>query len=153
MQRWLTAVLLLFLAGPLWATCSSDLVEVRGDWGQTRFTVEVADTPRTRSRGLMFRESLPRGAGMLFVYEAPRRASFWMKNTLIPLDLLFVDRRGVVTRVHAEAQPGDLSPIEGGNDVFAVLEINGGLAGRYGITPGSEMRNPIFADGPAIWPC
>ncbi len=101
----------------------------------------------------MFRESLPRGAGMLFVYETPRRASFWMKNTLIPLDMIFVDQAGTVISVHHRAIPGDLTPIEGGTGIFAVLEINGGLAQRYGIAPGTQLRHPVFSAGPAIWPC
>ena len=118
-----------------------------------KFVVEIADDPAERSQGLMFREEMPRGAGMLFVYDRPQRASFWMKNTLIPLDLLFVNRRGKITHIHADAIPGDLTPIEGGRRVLAVLEINGGLAEDYGITVGSEMRHPVFEDGPALWPC
>ena len=135
------------------AACPADQVQLRGDWGQIRFTVELADTDVKRNRGLMFRESLPRGAGMLFVYEYPQRAAFWMKNTLIPLDMVFVDQTGLVTRVHSNAVPGDLTPIPGGNKVFAVLEINGGLAKRYGIAPGSQMQHPAFFNGPPIWPC
>ncbi|MEM9550249.1 MAG: DUF192 domain-containing protein [Pseudomonadota bacterium] len=135
------------------ADCRLDQVALRGDWGQAQFNVELADDPRERSQGLMFRESMPRSSGMLFVYEQPQRASFWMKNTLIPLDMIFLDERGEVTRIHHEAVPGDLTPIDGGDRVFAVLEINGGLARRYGMTEGSMMQHPVFADGPAIWPC
>lgn len=138
---------------PAATPCREDRVELSGAWGQLAFTVEIADTPQTRARGLMFRESLPRGAGMLFVYERPGRASFWMKNTLIPLDMLFIDRTGRVTRVFHMAQPGDLRPIDGGDAVFAVLEINGGLARRYGIAEGTLVRHPVFAGGPAAWPC
>lgn len=101
----------------------------------------------------MFVDSMPRGVGMLFVYDAPRRASFWMKNTLIPLDMLFVDRSGIITRIHHQAIPGDLSSIDGGDQVFAVLEINGGLAKRYGISVGSQMQHPAFAGGAAVWAC
>jgi uncharacterized membrane protein (UPF0127 family) len=101
----------------------------------------------------MFRESMPMSAGMLFVYEEPRRASFWMKNTLIPLDMIFADARGVVTRVHANAVPGDLTPVDGGDGVQFTLEINGGLAARMGIVEGAELRHPAIAQDTAAWPC
>ncbi len=151
----LLAALLILLTGavPALAGCRADSVELRGDWGQAQFSVELADTPRARGLGLMFRESMPHDAGMLFVYEHPQRASFWMKNTLIPLDMIFADRTGRVTRVHSGAIPGDLTPIDGGDGVFAVLEINAELAKRFGIAPGTVMRHPVFAGGPAAWPC
>lgn len=151
--RLILAATLALLAGPSLAECSDDVVALRGDWGQMRFNVEVVDTPADRARGLMFRETMPRGAGMLFVYDSPQPGSFWMKNTLIPLDILFADRTGTITRVHHDAQPGDLTPIRGGDAVFAVLEINGGLAQDYGVKPGTEMQHPAFAGGPAGWPC
>lgn len=135
------------------AECDAGQVWLKGAWGETRFSVELADTAAERARGLMHRESLPRGAGMLFVYEHPQRTAFWMKNTLIPLDMIFADRSGVVVHVHHEAVPGDLTPISGGDAVFAVLEINGGLARRYGIAEGTVLRHPAFAGGPAAWPC
>lgn len=146
-------IILVWVGGAIAETCRPDMVWIRGEWGETRFAVEVVDTPQDRARGLMFRESLPRGAGMLFVYEHPVRASFWMKNTLIPLDMLFADAAGHILHVHENARPGDLTAIEGGDGVFAVLEINGGLARRYGIGPGSELRHPVFAAGPPVWPC
>jgi uncharacterized protein len=135
------------------AGCAADRVDLRGDWGQASFAAEVVDTPETRALGLMHRESMPRGSSMLFVYEHPQRVSFWMKNTLIPLDMIFADRQGVVQHVHHQAIPLDLTPIPGGDGIYAVLEINGGLAARYGISKGSQMRHQIFFDGPAIWPC
>nr|WP_232829384.1 DUF192 domain-containing protein [Tropicimonas sp. IMCC34043] len=125
---------------------------MRGDWGRARFAVEIADDNAERAQGLMFREDMPKSAGMLFVYEAPQHASFWMKNTLIPLDMIFVDARGVVTRVHSGAVPGDLTPIDGGSGVLAVVEINAGLARAMGIGPGTELRHPAFGDS-AAWPC
>jgi uncharacterized membrane protein (UPF0127 family) len=76
-----------------------------------------------------------------------------MKNTLIPLDMIFADETGRVTRVHANAVPGDTTPIDGGNDVRFVLEINGGLAKRLGIVPGAEMRHPSIPQDGAVWPC
>lgn len=101
----------------------------------------------------MFRENLARYGGMLFVYDAPSRVSFWMKNTLIPLDIIFLGPRGVVRRVHANAVPGDLTGIPGGHDdILAVLEINGGLSAVLGIGEGAELRHPAFGDT-AAWPC
>jgi uncharacterized membrane protein (UPF0127 family) len=146
-------LLALLLPDAAEAACRPDTVELRGPWGQARFAVELADDPAERARGLMFRESLPQSSGMLFVYEAPQRATFWMKNTLIPLDMVFLDPAGRVLGVHAMARPGDETIIDGGPGVLGVLEINGGLAARLGIAEGSELRHPAFAAGPAAWPC
>lgn len=145
---------MIFWAAPaLAAECAPDRVYLRGAWGQASFEVEIADSEAERAQGLMFREELPRGAGMLFVYDQPQPAAFWMKNTLIPLDIIFLDEQGRVTSVHENAVPGDLTPIPGGDRVFAVLEINGGLARRYGITAGTQMRHQIFSRSGAVWPC
>ncbi|SIO24273.1 hypothetical protein SAMN05444722_0983 [Rhodovulum sp. ES.010] len=145
-------ILWLAAAGPVLADCDGDRVDLRGDWGTARFSVEVADDADERAKGLMHRESLPAAAGMLFVYPEPGRVSFWMENTLIPLDMIFLGPRGRVLRVHENARPLDRTPIHGGDGVLAVLEINGGLAGRLGIAQGSELRHPAF--GPdAAWPC
>jgi uncharacterized membrane protein (UPF0127 family) len=134
------------------ATCAPDRVDLRWSGGGESFAVEVADDDAERARGLMFRESLPPEAGMLFVYQSPRRAMFWMKNTLIPLDMIFADATGTVTRVHSDAVPQDLTPIDGGEGVAFVLEINGGLAQRLGIAPGAELRHPSIGAA-AAWPC
>lgn len=150
---WLAAALLAALAGPALAACSMGSVELRGPGGKARFNVELADSADERARGLMFREAMPASAGMLFLYPAPQPASFWMKNTLIPLDMIFADRTGLVTHVHAMAVPGDLTPIDGGRDVLAVLEINGGLAGKLGIAPGAQLRHPALDQTIAVWPC
>ena len=134
------------------AACASDRVDLRWDGGRESFAVDLADEPAERAKGLMFRERLDPAAGMLFVYESPRRAQFWMKNTLIPLDMIFADATGTVTRVHANAVPGDLNPVDGGAGVAFVLEINGGLAGRLGIVAGAQLRHPAI--GPAaVWSC
>ncbi len=89
---------------------------------------------------------------MLFVYERPQRAVFWMRNTLIPLDLIFMDSTGTVTRIHENAIPLDLTGIEGGEAVQFVLEINGGLARRLGIAEGSALRHPAIGED-AAWAC
>lgn len=148
----LLAVALAFVNTVARAECVADRVDLRGSFGEMRFSVEVADDARERARGLMFRESLGTYAGMLFVYDYPQTVAFWMKNTLIPLDMIFVDERGRVAHVHHRAVPGDLTPIPGGNGILAVLEINGGLAERFGIAPGDVMRHPAFTEDPH-WPC
>ena len=140
-------------AGAADPTCSEDTVFLRGDWGRAQFTVELADDAEERATGLMNRDSMSMSAGMYFVYDRPHRASFWMRNTLIPLDMLFIDATGVVRHIHHEAVPLDETPINGGEDVLTVLEINGGLARRLGITEGSEVRHPAHAEWSPSWPC
>lgn len=149
----LIAALALSLAGQADAGCAPDSLDVRGPSGMARFSVEVADDGAERARGLMFREDMPTAAGMLFVYDRPQSVSFWMKNTLIPLDMIFADESGRVTRVHSDAVPGDLTPIDGGDGVQFVLEINGGLARRMGIAEGAEIRHPAIDPSLAVWPC
>lgn len=152
MQRWLGAIFLM-LCTPAWGgECAPDRADLRGNWGAASFRVELADTEQARAEGLMFREKMPRFSGMLFVYPRPQRASFWMKNTLIPLDMLFMDESGIVLHIHHQAVPGDLTPIDGGKGILAVLEINGGLAAALKIDVGSQLRHPVLADK-AAWPC
>ncbi len=137
----------------LLADCAPGEVELRGDFGTARFAVEIADDTAERAKGLMNRPSLPTGQGMLFVYERPQPVSFWMRNTVIPLDIIFLDETGTVTRVHDRAVPLDETPIPGGDAVLAALEINGGLAAAIGIEPGAQMRHPAFEEDVAAWPC
>lgn len=132
--------------------CAPHEVYLRGDWGTARFSIEVADTIGTRSKGLMHREALARSAGMLFVFGREAPVSFWMRNTLIPLDMIFIDEDGIVTRVHENAVPLDETQIPSGGPVLAVLEVNGGLARALGIEAGSQVLHPAF--GPeAAWAC
>ena len=148
-----SAVLACCASGVFAGPCSVSNISVRGDFGEIRFNVEIADTNEERAQGLMHRASLPRASGMLFVYDRPQSVSFWMKNTLIPLDMLFLNERGEVVHIHENAIPGDLSPIPGGDNVFAVLEINGGLSQDFGIQVGAQMRHKSFPQNLAIWPC
>ena len=133
--------------------CSSASVDLRGDWGRVHFNVEVADDPQEQAKGLMFREKLPASSGMLFIYDRPRHARFWMKNTLIPLDMIFVNETGYVTRIAQNTRPLDETPVDGGDGVLMILEINGGMAQGLGITVGSELRHPAFDSAIALWPC
>ncbi len=151
--RYVAICAALCLGGAAHAACAPDRVTLQGPWGQAQFTIELADDDAERGRGLMFRESMPQRAGMLFVYERPQSVSFWMRNTLIPLDMIFVDKTGIVQRVHSNAVPLDETPIFGGDNILAVLEINGGLALQYGIAAGTLLQHPSFDQSTAAWPC
>jgi uncharacterized membrane protein (UPF0127 family) len=133
--------------------CAPDSLSVRGAWGQARFNVEIADDPDERALGLMNRDAMSASAGMLFVYQKPQHAVFWMKNTLIPLDILFADATGLVTSIHENAIPLDTTGIDGGANVTAVLEINGGLVSAMGISVGSVLQHPDFDQEIALWGC
>jgi hypothetical protein len=114
--------------------------------GPQKFTVEVATTPGQMEQGLMFRKSLAADSGMIFDYRAPSTAAMWMKNTLIPLDMLFVDQQGRIINIHERAVPGSLDPIAATGPARAVIELNGGTAARLGIKPGDRVIFPIFGD-------
>lgn len=149
------ALLLVLAATPaVGGNCSESSVDIRlVNGGSAHFRVELAADPATREKGLMFRAEMPRSSGMLFLYERPQRSTFWMKNTLIPLDMIFADQKGLVTAVHHNAIPHDETPIDGGDAVLMVLEINGGLASRLGISPGAVMRHPGLKQTSALWAC
>lgn len=134
------------------ATCSPDRVTVLGDFGRAPFRVQVADDAQERAQGLMNVESMATMEGMLFVYPEPQATSFWMENTLIPLDMLFAGADGTITRIHENAEPMDRTPIPGGDAVQYVLEINGGLAGRLGIEEGDVLQTSEIGAGAAA-PC
>lgn len=143
---------LLLAATNVSAACRDDRVTVRGDWGQANFTVDVADDPTERGRGLMFVEQMPTMGGMLFVYDSPQRATFWMRNTLIELDMLFAAPDGTVINLHENAIPMDETTIEGGDGVLFVLEINGGMSARLGIEVGDILQHPAIVEN-AVAPC
>jgi uncharacterized membrane protein (UPF0127 family) len=98
-----------------------------------KFHVEVARTSEEQARGLMFRTSLPADGGMIFPFAKPRIASFWMKNTLIPLDMIFIRADGSIDRIAENTIPETLDPVVSGGDVAAVLELAGGTAAKLGI--------------------
>jgi uncharacterized membrane protein (UPF0127 family) len=146
-------MLALCAVGSAHAACTPGSLDLRWPGGQAHFTVEVAADQAAREKGLMFREHMASSAGMIFVYQAPIHARFWMKNTLIPLDMIFADETGLVTVVHSDAIPQDLTPIDGGEGVMYVIEINGGLAKRIGIAAGAEMRFDLIDPSKAQWSC
>lgn len=119
-------------------------VILQTDLGEIPITVEIADTPELRRRGLMFRTKMPRDEGMLFDFKETREVSFWMRNTFIPLDMIFIDEQGTIRHIHKNAIPQDPTGIPSQHPVRFVLEINGGLAAQYGLKPGDEVLHPLM---------
>lgn len=107
-----------------------------------RFTVELAVTPDERATGLMFRRSLAPDRGMLFLFGAERVLSMWMKNTYVPLDMLFIARGGRIVSIHERATPHSLAPIRSAGPASAVLELAGGTVARHGIAAGDLVEAP-----------
>ncbi|SFI51395.1 hypothetical protein SAMN02799626_00003 [Caulobacter sp. UNC279MFTsu5.1] len=124
-----------------------DTVEILTSRGRVRFTVELAVTKAEQERGLMFRKALAPDRGMLFPYNPPQRAAFWMKNTLIPLDILYIAPDGRVLSIARNAVPHDETPLPSGGVIRGVLEIPGGRAAQLGILPGDRVLNKIFPKG------
>ncbi len=115
--------------------------------GKQHFTIEEAKTQPQMMQGLMYRRSMPADAGMLFEYDHPQPVAFWMKNTLIPLDMLFIGADGTVLDIHERAIPLSLDPIGSDKPVLGVLELNGGTVSRLGIKRGDRIDHPMFAKG------
>lgn len=104
-----------------------------------KLSVQVAKTRAQKAYGLMFREEIPVGQGMIFLFKPPEKAVFWMRNTRMPLDIVFIREDGVISRIVARARPMDETPIPAGEPVGAVLEIGGGQAAALGIGPGDRV--------------
>jgi hypothetical protein len=111
---------------------------IRSKNGVHRFTVEVAATPQQQETGLMFRTSVGADRGMIFPYDPPQEVAFWMKNTLIPLDIVFIGVGGKIVRI-TNAQAMDLTPLPSGAPVTGVLEIAAGRAKQLGIREGDKV--------------
>jgi len=106
--------------------------------GEHRFTVDVAATPEQQQRGLMFVRSLAPNRGMIFPYDPPQAVAFWMKHTLIPLDMIFIRADGTIARI-ATAKPLDETSVPSGEPVVAVLEIRGGRSAELGVREGDRV--------------
>lgn len=150
-RRFLLLLLPLLFATPALAQLqtfpNAPLTIVSAATGPHKFTVEVATTPAQMEQGLMFRRSMAPDAGMIFDYRAPSMAMMWMKNTFIPLDMLFVGADGRIVNIHERAVPQSLDTISAAAPVRAVIELNGGTAARLGIRPGDRVLFPIFGNG------
>jgi len=112
--------------------------------GDHAFSVEIAATNETRAHGLMDRRFMPMDRGMLFEFERDGPVAFWMKDTLIPLDMVFIARNGAVTRIVDRAEPLSETLIPSGGPCAAVLELNGGVAAGIGLQVGDRVRHPFF---------
>ncbi|MFN4358035.1 DUF192 domain-containing protein [Sphingopyxis alaskensis] len=147
-MRIILTALALSLALPL-AACSHDareaehaattVVTITMAGKAHRFDVEVARSDAEQKQGLKFRTGLPANGGMLFPFEKPRIASFWMQDTLIPLDMIFIRADGSIDRIAENTIPGSLEPVASGGEVSAVLELAGGTAARLGIDESASV--------------
>ncbi|MEO5806747.1 DUF192 domain-containing protein [Devosia sp.] len=137
------ALTVAFLLSLTLAACSQeDRLTMHTAKGDFAFNLEIVDTPSGRAKGLMFRQELAPDAGMLFDFKEQRPVSFWMQNTLIPLDMVFIDAKGVVKSVHVNARPLDTTAIPSGAPVQFVLEIAGGRSVEIGLKAGDTMVHP-----------
>ncbi len=153
-RSWLSRVAIAFAAALAWAAAATlvkpafadplEALTISTQTGDHAFSVEVAATPATREHGLMNRRFMPMDRGMLFEFERDGPIAFWMKNTYIPLDMVFIARNGVVTRIVDRAEPFSETPIPSGGPCAAVLELNGGVAAEIGLKTGDMVRDPFF---------
>ncbi len=147
--RWPRWIVVAFLgavaAGPAAAGMKLEPLEVVTHQGVRHFTVEVAETPPQQQRGLMFRKHLGPARGMLFDFHTPQTVSFWMKNTFIPLDIIFIGADGRISAIAADAKPLSEDLIPSGGPILAVLELRGGRAGEIGAKVGDAVHERMFA--------
>lgn len=137
------AAAVLAVSLPLIACTADDTqLSIQSESGEHRFTVEVVDTTETRAQGLMYRQELADDAGMLFDFKEERPVSFWMRNTFIPLDMIFIEADGTVLNIHANARPHDVTGIPSAGPVQFVLEIPGGRSAELGIEAGDQVTHP-----------
>ena len=133
---------LIVLTGAGGLAAGSDTIVLKTATGEHSFTVEVAANDRQRARGLMFRRSMPATAGMLFLYDRPQPAAMWMKNTAIPLDMVFISADGRVHRIESHTEPFSTQVIDSEGEVAAVLELNAGQAEKIGLKRGDAVIYP-----------
>ena len=126
------------------ASVKSELLIITSNGSKHNFLVEVARTEEEKKIGLMFRRTLAKNAGMLFLYKREALRLMWMKNTFIPLDILFIDKKGVIKRVVKRTTPHSLATISSRQSVLAVLELRGGITSSLEIKKGDRIEHPAF---------
>jgi uncharacterized membrane protein (UPF0127 family) len=147
----LTSVVIAVLCGaaaPALAPLPLTTVVIEADHGPVIFKAEIAADPASQERGLMFRKSMPANTGMLFDFHSPHYENFWMKNTALPLDLIFIRPDGTISSIAPDAVPFSEVTIPSAEPVRAVLEINAGRAAALGIEPDQHVHNAIFGNAP-----
>ena len=132
---------------PLDAKMRRDILTLVTESGEHRIEIEVAETLQEKAVGLMFRRSVPPGTGMLFPYPSPQEVTMWMRNTYVPLDMIFIRADGVIHRIEERTEPFSERTIASQGPVTAVLEIAGGEASRLGLKPGDRVIHPHFGTG------
>jgi len=125
---------------------TEELVIETKEGGRHIFQAELARGPKAWKKGLMFRTEMPENHGMLFVFRRERERGFWMKNTFIPLDMIFIRADGLIHHIHENAVPQDLDSIPSKGPALAVLEINGGLSGKLDIKRGDSVHHAVFSN-------
>ena len=133
------------VAGMAAATLKTEPLDVVTRHGRRHFVVEIADTPATQERGLMFRAKLPAGRGMLFDFHTPQDVTFWMKNTAIALDIIFIDAHGRIVSIARNAKPMSEDLIPSGAPILGVLELRGGRAAEIGADVDDTVSERMFA--------
>ena len=126
------------------ASVKSELSIITSNGSKHNFLVEVAGTEEEKKIGLMFRKTLAKNGGMLFLYKREALRLMWMKNTFIPLDILFIDKKGVIKRVVKRTIPHSLATISSRQSVLAVLELRGGITSSLEIKKGDRIEHPAF---------
>jgi uncharacterized membrane protein (UPF0127 family) len=132
-------------AAPAAMTFEESALTIAAAEDSFEFQVELAVSPEQRSRGLMFRESLEEDRGMLFDFGRPQVVSMWMRNTYVPLDMLFIDAAGRITQIAADTQPLSDTVVASRAPVRAVLELRAGVSAKLGIEPGDRVIHPMFS--------
>lgn len=142
MLKIVTKSILALFALILLAACANEnsLTIITKDGAKHKFNIEIMDNDETRAKGMMFREEIAPNFGMLFDFQEERQVAFWMKNTLIPLDMIFIAANGEIKNIHVNAMPQDLTAIPSDEPVRFVLEIAGGRSVELGISKGDRLE-------------
>ena len=121
-----------------------DLQIIKSDGEVLTYQIELADTADLRAKGLMHRRRMPAEHGMLLAYPEARKVAIWMKNTYIPLDIIYINEGGEITQINTDAVPHDLTSLPSHSDTLGVLELNAGEIRKWNIKVGDKVRHPFF---------